>query len=218
MLEVDVPIFIHEYAANSTLSDLLNGTKCFPLELRLQIAIRTAKALAYMHSSDSGCIKHASVNPSNILLDDNFMRKVSAFSLSRRLTKDYDYAGSVVVYRNYSDPNFVQTGLLTVKSDVYSFGVILFELITRKISTYDEKCGLMDLVTKYKGAYQSDNRGVLAMFDKDIKATEDIILLDEIGRLATECTKLESDEKPTMKEVAERLEKLRASWKTFWLH
>nr|TKW01196.1 hypothetical protein SEVIR_8G163800v2 [Setaria viridis] len=218
LAEVDVPIFIHEYAANSTLSDLLNGTKCFPLELRLQIAIRTAKALAYMHSSDSGCIRHASVNPSNILLDDNFMRKVSAFSLSRRLTKDYDYAGSVVVYRNYSDPNFVQTGLLTVKSDVYSFGVILFELITRKISTYDEKCGLMDLVTKYKGAYQSDNRGVLAMFDKDIKATEDIILLDEIGRLATECTKLESDEKPTMKEVAERLEKLRASWKTFWLH
>jgi hypothetical protein len=50
------------------------------------------------------------------------------------------------------------------------------------------------------------------MFDKDIKATEDIILLEGIGRLATECTKLESDERPTMKEVAERLEMLRASW------
>jgi serine/threonine protein kinase len=103
-LEVEVPIFVYEYVANGTLSDLLNGTKCFPLELRLQIAIRTAKALTYMHSSDSGCIRHGSINPSNILLDDNFMPKVSGFPLSRRLTKDYDYAGSVVVYRNYSDP------------------------------------------------------------------------------------------------------------------
>jgi serine/threonine protein kinase len=105
-----------------------------------------------------------------------------------------------------------------VKSDVYSFGVILFELITRKVSTYDENCRLMDLVHIYKEAYRSDNNEVLAMFDKDIKATEDIILLDKIGRLATECTKLESDDRPTMKEVAERLEKLRASWKTNWLY
>jgi len=209
-LEVDVPIFIYEYAANGTLADLLNGTKCFPLELRLQIAIRTAKALAYMHSSDSGCIRHGSVSPSNILLDDDFMPKVSGFSLSRRLTKDYD-SGTIVVYRHYSDPNFVHTGLLTVKSDVYSFGIILLELITRKISVYDEDCRVMDLVTKYNAAYHSDNRGI-AMFDKDIKAAEDIILLEGIGRLATECTKLESDERPTMKEVAERLEMLRASW------
>lgn len=210
-LEVGIPIFLYEYAAEGNLSDLLNGSKHFPLELRLEIAIGTAKALAYMHSSDSGCIRHGSVNPSNILLDHNFSPKVSGFSLSRALTIEYNYDDSVVVQRHYSDPSFVQCGLLTVKSDVYSFGIILMELISRKLSTYDEDCELTDLVILYNKAYDSEKRGV-AMFDKDITADKDIILLEDIGKLAIECTKLGPDLRPTMKEVAERLEILRASW------
>ncbi|KAL6654078.1 hypothetical protein ACP70R_007543 [Stipagrostis hirtigluma subsp. patula] len=210
-LEVDGPIFVYEYAAKGNLLDLLNDNKRFPLELWLKIAIRTAKALAYMHLSDSGSIRHGSVNPSNILLDDNFMPKVSGFSLSRTLTMEYDYADSVVVHRHYSDPSFVQCGLLTVKSDVYSFGIVLLELISWKVSTYHEDRGRTDLVMQYNKAYKSDKRRA-AIFDKDITATQDTDLLEGIGKLATECTKPEPDLRPTMKEVAERLEALRASW------
>uniref|UniRef100_A0A8I7BB83 Protein kinase domain-containing protein n=1 Tax=Hordeum vulgare subsp. vulgare TaxID=112509 RepID=A0A8I7BB83_HORVV len=171
----------------------------------------TAKALAYMHSSDSGCIRHGSINPSNILVDHNFMPKVSRFSLSRALTIEYDYDDSVVVHMHYSDPTFIQCGLLTVKNDVYSFRIILLELITRKLSTYDEDCQLTDLVILYNKAYDSDNSGA-AMFDKYITAAEDVILLEDIGKLAIECTKLGPDLRPTMKEVAERHEILKISW------
>ncbi|KAE8786600.1 Wall-associated receptor kinase 1 [Hordeum vulgare] len=157
-LDVGIPIFLYEYASEGNLSSLLNSRNHFPLELRLKIAMGTAKALAYMYSSDSSCIRHGSINPSNILVDHNFMPKVSAFSLSRALTIEYDYDDSLVVHRHYSDPNFIQCGLLTVKNDVYSFGIILFELISRKLSTYDEDCQLTDLVILYNKAYDSDNR------------------------------------------------------------
>ncbi|KAI4966047.1 hypothetical protein ZWY2020_046744 [Hordeum vulgare] len=68
-----------------------------------------------------------------------------------------------------------------------------------------------DLVILYNKAYDSDNSGA-AMFGKDITAAEDVILLEDNGKLAIECTKLGPDLRPTMKEVAERLEILRISW------
>uniref|UniRef100_A0A0D9XT64 Protein kinase domain-containing protein n=1 Tax=Leersia perrieri TaxID=77586 RepID=A0A0D9XT64_9ORYZ len=51
-----------------------------------------------------------------------------------------------------------------------------------------------------------------AMFDKDITAEEDISALEEIGRLALECVRENINERPTMKEVAERLKMIRRAW------
>ena len=51
------------------------------------------------------------------------------------------------------------------------------------------------------------------MFDKDIEIEEDILILEEIGRLAMECLKEKVEERPDMKEVAERLVMLRRSRK-----
>ncbi|KAF0929580.1 hypothetical protein E2562_022402 [Oryza meyeriana var. granulata] len=66
--------------------------------------------------------------------------------------------------------------------------------------------------TSIEKAYDQENSG-RAMFDKSIAIEENIFMLEEIGKLAMECLKEKVEERPDMKEVAERLVMLRRSRK-----
>ncbi|CAL4992594.1 unnamed protein product [Urochloa decumbens] len=193
-LEGDNPIFVYEYANKGSLYNIMDGKKDFPLDLRMKIAIKMAEVLEYLHSSETGIIRHGQVVPSNILLDDNFMPKLTGFSGARRLIN-----GSENTASDREQPACV----MLVKSDVYDFGILLLALISRKYC---------DLVAQFSEAYNTENSGK-ELFDKDITAEEDITVLEEIGRLALKCTHVKEDERPAMKEVAECLRMIRRSWK-----
>jgi len=79
-LEDDTPLFVYDSPAKCSLSDILNGEEDFPLDLRVKIAVETAEALEYLHSSAVGITAHDSVEPRNLLVDDNFMPKLTRFS------------------------------------------------------------------------------------------------------------------------------------------
>uniref|UniRef100_A0A0D9W251 Protein kinase domain-containing protein n=1 Tax=Leersia perrieri TaxID=77586 RepID=A0A0D9W251_9ORYZ len=213
-LEVDVPMLVYEFAANGSLQDILHGdanhSLPLTLELRLDIATQAAEGLRYMHSSTNHTIRHGDIKPANILLTDKFVPKISDFGTSKLLTVDKDFTMFVVGSMGYIDPVFHKTGRLTQKSDVYSFGVVLLELISRKPTIYGENCSL---IIEFQKAYDEMNTG-RDMFDKEIAIEEqDIFILDEIGRLATDCLKEKVEERPDMNEVAERLVILRRARK-----
>ena len=99
---------------------------------------------------------------------------------------------------------------MNLESDVYKFGGVLMALISRDKNTEHD-----ELIDKFTKAYETDKSGK-AMFDHDITAEKDTALLEEIGRLALQCTILKGDEmvkRPTMKEVVAHLRMLRRSWK-----
>uniref|UniRef100_A0A0E0MGB5 Protein kinase domain-containing protein n=1 Tax=Oryza punctata TaxID=4537 RepID=A0A0E0MGB5_ORYPU len=208
--DADLPILIYEYAAKGSLNDILYSKEDFSLELRLKIAVKTAEALEFLHSSAFCVIRHGNVNPSNILLDSNLMPKVAGFTSSRRLAENNNYQVAPMEFSHihYMDPIHVQSGHLTVKNDVYSFGVVLLELISRKKPVYHYHDENRHLIPEFIRAYETAKSGKV-MFDEGIMAEEDIDVLEEIGRLAMECVRLEIDERPTMKEVAERLKMIR---------
>ncbi|BAF26093.2 Os10g0151500 [Oryza sativa Japonica Group] len=212
-LEVDVPMLVYEFAANGSLQDILHGdanrSLLLTLDIRLDIAIESAEGLKYMHSSTNCTIRHGDVKPANILLTDKFVPKISDFGTSKLLTVDKDFTMFVVGSMGYIDPIFHKTGRLTQKSDVYSFGVVLLELISRKPTIYGEN---FSLIIEFQKAYDEVHSG-RAMFDKEIAVEEDIFILEEIGKLAMECLKEKVEERPDMKEVAERLVMLRRARK-----
>uniref|UniRef100_A0ACD5WND2 Uncharacterized protein n=1 Tax=Avena sativa TaxID=4498 RepID=A0ACD5WND2_AVESA len=211
-LETEVPMLVYEFVQRGSLLDVLHGRNDpLPLETRLNIAIFSAVALAYMHSeaSQRTIILHGDVKSGNILLDEDFMPKVSDFGTARLMSMDKDHTNWVIGDFSYIDPVYMKTGLLTEKSDVYSFGIVLLELITRKKARYDGNKSLpLDYV---KATVDGTAR---EMLDKEIVTggEENVKCLEEVGRIAVQCLEVEVDDRPTMSEVAERLKVCKSRW------
>lgn len=216
-LEDKTLIFVYEYIRKGSLFDILTSQEDLALDLRMRIAIKTAEALEYLHSSAAGIIGHGGVATSTILLDENFVPKLTDFSRACKLLKKSEAATDEIVISSSfledvlnNDPSCYGSVLVNLESDVFNFGGVLMALISRENNTDHD-----GLIVKFSEAYETDKSGK-AMFDRNITAEEDVTLLEEIGRLALQCTILKADEmvkRPTMKEVAAQLRMLRRSWK-----
>ena len=88
-------LLVYEYIPNGTVADHLHGPEANPSLLtwpiRMNIAIETASALAYLHATE---IIHRDVKTNNILLDHNFCVKVADFGLSRLLPNDVTHVST----------------------------------------------------------------------------------------------------------------------------
>ncbi|CAL4892405.1 unnamed protein product [Urochloa decumbens] len=203
-LEVDVPILVYEYVSNGSLDKVLHDNNRMPLDLdlRLQIAAQSAKGVAYMHSEITTPILHGDVKPANILLDEDFVPKISDFGTSRMITIEENYTSTIIGNWGYMDPEYVQTGLYTSKSDVYSFGVVLLELITRKKVLDPDINNLLgnslDTYTKKKK--------VIELVDPEISAKGTIGIFHSLAEIIVQCLNLDVDQRPEMADVAERLQ------------
>ncbi|KAK1309394.1 U-box domain-containing protein 34 [Acorus calamus] len=132
---------VYEYLANGSLEDRLfrrGGTPALSWQLRFRIAAEIATGLLFLHQTKPEPLVHRDLKPANILLDRNFVSKISDVGLARLVPPSV--ADNVTQYRMtstagtfcYIDPEYQQTGMLGIKSDVYSLGIMLLQLITGK--------------------------------------------------------------------------------------
>ncbi|KAL9227230.1 hypothetical protein vseg_002949 [Gypsophila vaccaria] len=132
---------VYEYLNNGSLEDRLlrkGGTPPIPWRMRFTIAAEIATALSFLHQAKPEPLVHRDLKPANILLDHNYVSKISDVGLARLVPSSV--ANNVTQYHMtsaagtfcYIDPEYQQTGMLTTKSDVYSFGILLLQIITAK--------------------------------------------------------------------------------------
>ncbi|CAL9774524.1 unnamed protein product [Musa acuminata subsp. burmannicoides] len=211
-LELDVPMLVYEYISNGSLFDVLHPehyTSPLPLQARLTIAEQAAEALAYLHSATNRSIIHGDVKSHNILLDDDLSAKVSDFGASQLVPMDEDeFILFVQGTLGYLDPECMQTRRLTDRSDVYSFGVVLLELITGKKAIYaDDAWEKRSLATSF--LVMMKEQRLRDILDNKMIGEGGERLLGEVAAIAKECLSVKGEERPSMKEVAERLHSLR---------
>lgn len=78
----DAIFLIYEFLHKGSLADLIcRNDSCLNWNVRLRIAIEVAQGLAYIHKDHAPHLLHRNVKSSNILLDADFVPKLTDFSL-----------------------------------------------------------------------------------------------------------------------------------------
>jgi serine/threonine protein kinase len=217
-VETEIPMLVYEYVPNGNLSELLRGEKPgihLNWASRMQIAIETAEAITYLHSSANPPIYHRDVKSANILLDDKFSVKVSDFGISRLIQSDATHVSTAVQGTpGYLDPEYFHSYHLTEKSDVYSFGVILLELVTSKYPLdFNRDQKEVNLTAMCIPQIKKGN--VEAIVDPQLlhamDFAETLHEIECVANLATHCLSACRDDRPSMKQVTEELHHIKGT-------
>ncbi|XP_048134288.1 U-box domain-containing protein 52 [Rhodamnia argentea] len=132
---------VYEFMANGSLEDRLfrrGNSPPLSWQQRFKIAAEIGTGLLFLHQAKPEPLVHRDLKPGNILLDGNYVSKISDVGLARLVPPSV--ADTVTQYRMtstagtfcYIDPEYQQTGMLGVKSDIYSLGIIFLQLLTAR--------------------------------------------------------------------------------------
>ncbi|ERM94146.1 probable inactive receptor kinase At1g48480 [Amborella trichopoda] len=209
----DEKLLVYDYMPMGSLSALLHGNRGAgrtPLnwETRSGIALGAARAIEYLHSQGS-TVSHGNIKSSNILLTKDYEARVSDFGLAQLVSSSASPTANRVI--GYRAPEVTDAHKISQKADVYSFGVLLLELLTGKPPSHSltNEEGV-DLPRWVQSVVREE--WTAEVFDLELlryqNVEEDMV---QLLQLAMDCAAQYPDQRPSMREVVQRIEELRKS-------
>ncbi|KAG6544595.1 hypothetical protein Mapa_014017 [Marchantia paleacea] len=203
-------LLVYEHV-EGTLSNYLHDHHGNPLSWtkRLDIALGVARGLSHLHEHADPPIVHRNIKSSSILLNYKLVPKVSEVGLSRQMTEGTEQTRQT---QGYLPPEHYETGTCSDKSDVYAYGVVLLEILTgmksfdRERFQHHQKVLLVDLVRS--AYYERGWRSVRRKVDPHIRIEAHNSTQKRFLEIAMDCLEEDRAKRPTMRDVADRLEEL----------
>ncbi|XP_047963721.1 LEAF RUST 10 DISEASE-RESISTANCE LOCUS RECEPTOR-LIKE PROTEIN KINASE-like 2.4 [Salvia hispanica] len=202
---------IFDFMSNGSLDKyLLNRDKMNTLnwDTKFDIAVGIARGVEYLHRGCDIQILHFDIKPHNILLDDNFIPKISDFGLAKLCSRDKN-AVTMTAPRGtigYVAPELINRsiGVVSYKADVYSYGMLLMEMVSLK----------RDLTRNNGSSSQYFPYWIYDCFkegkDIQVDGNEDNPAITKLVRkitiVALWCIQMSPDARPSMNKVLEMLE------------
>ncbi|KAL5975860.1 hypothetical protein ACLOJK_020188 [Asimina triloba] len=198
-------LLAYEYMANGSLDRWIfrKNREGFLLDWdkRFNIALATAKGLAYLHEDCNVKIVHCDIKPENVLLDDNYVAKVSDFGLAKLMTREQSHVFTTLRgTRGYLAPEWITNYAISEKSDVYSFGMVLLEIIGGRKNFEPEYSSERAHFPSY--AFKKMEEGRL----RDILDSK--LQLDQLDERVSTAIKEDMHLRPSMTRVVQMLEGL----------
>jgi tRNA A-37 threonylcarbamoyl transferase component Bud32 len=210
-------LLVYEYMEHGSLAENLSSN-ALDWKKRFQIAVGTAKGLAYLHEECLEWILHCDIKPQNILLDDDYQPRVADFGLSKLLSRskiDHLSFSRMRGTRGYMAPEWVYNLPITSKVDVYSYGIVLLEIITgmgpNGMHTFNsgetrEHKRLITLVREYINTGIATSKSWIEdIIDPMMAGKYDKAKMELLVKVALQCVAEDKDERPTMNQVVEML-------------
>ncbi|XP_060675591.1 rust resistance kinase Lr10-like isoform X3 [Ziziphus jujuba] len=172
-----------------------------------EISFGVACGIEYLHQGCNMQILHFDIKPHNILLDENFIPKVSDFGLAQLYPLDKSIV-SLTAARGtmgYIAPElfYKNIGGISYKADVYSYGMLLMEMASRR-KNLNAVAEHTSQIYFPSWIYDQLNKG---------KGLEIVDATEEESRLrkkmiivALWCIQMKPSDRPSMNKVREMLE------------
>ncbi|KAJ4831238.1 hypothetical protein Tsubulata_029019, partial [Turnera subulata] len=211
-------LLVYEYMEHGSLAENLSS-KALDWQKRFEIAVGTAKGLAYLHEECLEWVLHCDVKPHNILLDSKYQPKVSDFGLSKLLNRDDQDPSNfsrIRGTRGYMAPEWISNLPITSKVDVYSFGIVVLEMVTGKCPSMSGanmmKCGgdveygrLVSWVRDKKHGTNGKTSWIEEIIDPTFHGEYDKSKMEFLVTVALQCVEEDSTARPAMSKVVEQL-------------
>ncbi|GMN51701.1 hypothetical protein TIFTF001_020861 [Ficus carica] len=172
-----------------------------------EISLGVARGIEYLHRGCDMQILHFDIKPHNILLDENFVSKVSDFGLARLCPLDNSIV-SLTAARGtigYIAPElfYKNIGGVSYKADVYSFGMLLMEMANRR---KNGNVGTENSCSNYFPLWIYDQFSTGKDIDIQDATEDEKKTIKKMIIVALWCIQLKPCDRPSMNKVIEMLE------------
>nr|KAJ0214718.1 hypothetical protein LSAT_V11C400216730 [Lactuca sativa] len=200
---------MYEFMPNGSLDKFLRGDGShLDWNTLFQIAKGIARGLEYLHQDCNTRIVHFDIKPHNILLDEEFVPKISDFGLAK-LWKSKESIVSVTGARGttgYMAPEvfFKSLGGASHKSDVYSYGMMVLEMTGAHKKNNSNDTSMSEAYFPdwiYKKVESGDNLGV-----DGVTTEEEEELARKLVMVSLWCIQSDPSDRPSISKVVEMLE------------
>ncbi|PWA62796.1 hypothetical protein CTI12_AA361310 [Artemisia annua] len=197
---------VYEYAERGSLDQYIRHTRkntstTLTWLQRLKICADAARGLDHLHN-------HGYIKSSNILIDKNWVSKISDLGLSKLSVSGF---GMSLLYTKgcgtpgYGEPEYHSTGVVTKKSDVYSFGVVLFEVLCGRLCLSDSDDGFS--LSNKSAKYHYEKNSLDKIIDQSLRKHIGSYSMTKFSKIAYRCLHDDREQRPDMDVVLKELEK-----------
>ncbi|PWA36650.1 granule-bound starch synthase 2, chloroplastic/amyloplastic [Artemisia annua] len=203
---------VYEYAERGSLDKYITRIKKTDYTLswleRLKICTDAARGLDHLHNHVGGhrTIIHRDIKSSKILIDENWVAKISDLGLSKLKVNGFGMSQTVsngCGTQGYLEPEYSTTEIVSDKCNVYSFGIVLFEVLCGRLCIVESDDGFSLSSKSVKEHYEKGN--LFQIIDPNLREHMGSYSMIKFFDIAYRCLHESRDKRPAMGVVKKEL-------------